>query len=104
MDNPDYEGMTPEEIEDHETFVKFVEVEQSRHQGRERQDKLEALMDETSPAQIAEMLEAICREKAQHLAVNWQDDETATMWERHARVFGNAAIRAHGIGNPYGGA
>jgi hypothetical protein len=45
---------------------------------------LETSVDSFSLAQVLESLAEICREKAQHLADNWQDESTAKLWEKAA--------------------
>lgn len=55
---------------------------------------LEAIIDRVG---IVEMLEAqaeICREKAQHLYLNWQDEKSGKSWERIARKLEAVVDRA----------
>lgn len=69
--------------------------------GRERRDKLEAVLDTCSPADLCEMLAIVAQEKAGHLRTNWQDPDTAKLWERVGKEFDRAAARLLKLGNPY---
>lgn len=51
---------------------------------RERAD-LEALIDRHDLARVIDALAEVCGEKADHLRENWQDNESAEVWES-ARV------------------
>ena len=42
--------------------------------------ELEQFVDRTSLRAVLQMLSAICHEKAEHLAGNWQDDGSARPW------------------------
>lgn len=44
-------------------------------------DALEAMIDRQSLADVLEAIAAICQGKASHLACNWQDEDTAKVWE-----------------------
>lgn len=52
---------------------------------QELEDALEKLVDATSINRVLESLVCVCRGKAIHLAVNWQDASTAKEWERLAQ-------------------
>lgn len=41
-------------------------------------------VDKTSVAETLDVLAAICREKAEHLRANWQDCQSARVWEKAA--------------------
>lgn len=45
---------------------------------------LETSIDSSSLADVLEALAEICREKAQHLQENWQDERAANLWNRAA--------------------
>ncbi len=46
--------------------------------------QLEQLIDKFTLPQIVDQLAVICREKADHLRVNWQDNNAARLWDRNA--------------------
>lgn len=48
---------------------------------------LERLLDEMGAEGVARALAEICREKADHLRTNWQDEEAARGWESDANQF-----------------
>jgi len=48
-------------------------------------DELEDLIDRTSLGRVLNQLIDICDGKAEHLAVNWQDDVAARRWSKAAR-------------------
>lgn len=48
-------------------------------------EALEALVDRMGLKGTVELLAIICGEKAQHIAVNWQDVKTAKTWAADAR-------------------
>lgn len=45
-------------------------------------DALETLIDAYSLSEVLHALECICFDKAEHLRSNWQDADTARVWER----------------------
>lgn len=45
---------------------------------------LEGLIDRNGLSGTLADLVAVCYEKAEHLRANWQDEEAAKAWERHA--------------------
>ena len=49
---------------------------------------LEELIDEESLRNVLDGLEAICHGKAEHLASNWQDANTAKLWEKAGKLMG----------------
>jgi len=51
---------------------------------REHWDELELMVDRYSVAELVAALAKVCREKAEHIRVNWQDDDTARPWDRNA--------------------
>jgi hypothetical protein len=46
--------------------------------------ELELMVDKHSLGGVLQMLAEICNEKASHLESNWQDRETAKVWQRDA--------------------
>ena len=46
--------------------------------------RLEAEVDRTSVSQVVQTLADVCREKAQHIRENWQDEGLAKVWDRVA--------------------
>ena len=62
---------------------------------QEQTDALEALIDRTDLNQVLDALSAICREKAEHLRVNWQDQQSARVWREAARKIGHVVDYAH---------
>lgn len=54
---------------------------------------LEAMIDRHGLYTIVSMLSDICSDKAQHIRTNWQDDSTATQWEKAMAIVDRAAGR-----------
>ena len=52
--------------------------------GNEKMRELEAMVDATSLAVVLGALFVICREKADHVRANWQDESLAKSWDRAA--------------------
>ncbi len=50
--------------------------------GSEAMEQLEAMVDAVGPRNVAYAVARICALKAEHLESNWQDRETAKVWER----------------------
>ncbi len=48
-------------------------------------EELESLIDSSSLLDVLTALELVCREKADHIRVNWQDRATARPWDRAAK-------------------
>jgi dTDP-4-dehydrorhamnose reductase len=69
--------------------------------GQEFRDKLEALLDQTSPDLLIEALAVIATDKALHVRAAWQDEATAKLWEKIARSLDREANRLLKYGNPY---
>ena len=53
---------------------------------------LETSIDSFSLADVLEAIAEICREKAQHLSENWQDERTARLWEHAANRVERCAV------------
>ena len=62
-------------------------------------ETLESMMDRSSVRDMLEALSQITYEKAQHIAENWQDKNTATVWERVAHILDSATckVAAHAL-------
>jgi len=61
---------------------------------------LEQLLDKESVQAVCEDLAHVCREKADHVATNWQDKELAKLWEQSAMRFDDMAEWARATGHP----
>lgn len=46
--------------------------------------RLEAEVDTTTLAQVVSTLADVCREKADHIRHNWQDEKLAKVWDMAA--------------------
>lgn len=55
------------------------------------QRELEALVDSSSLESVLNHLVGICNLKAEHLRENWQDESTAILWDRSARMIEKTA-------------
>lgn len=44
-------------------------------------DTLEAMIDRTSLTAVLEGLFDVCGDKAEHIRANWQDEQTAKVWD-----------------------
>jgi len=51
------------------------------------QERLEGMIDRHGLYRVADMLTQICQDKADHLATNWQDGETARRWQQASVLF-----------------
>jgi hypothetical protein len=47
--------------------------------------ELETLVDKHGLDQTIELLSEVCHEKAEHIVTNWQDVESASVWESRGR-------------------
>ncbi len=54
-------------------------------------DQLEALLDKTTISALLDDLNQICIEKAEHVRINWQDNQLADGWDEYADAL-SAAI------------
>lgn len=52
--------------------------------------QIESLIDANSLLDVLVALECICAEKAEHIAVNWQDAHTARPWREASTIIGTA--------------
>ena len=59
--------------------------------------KLEALIDHYGIAQLLIAISEICGEKAEHIAVNWQDTKLAKRWATLEGAVGCAVPKAAGL-------
>lgn len=55
------------------------------------QDEIEQHIDRNSLSGIMDIIATICREKADHLQVNWGNRESAKVWAKAARQIEKAA-------------
>ena len=53
-------------------------------------DLLEAWIDKHGLSEVVATIADLCDEKAQHIRTNWQDEQTASVWESAARHMNNA--------------
>jgi len=53
---------------------------------------LETIIDRSTLHHVVETLADICREKAEHLRANWQDEAAARTWEKAALKLDGAAM------------
>lgn len=56
---------------------------------------LEALVDKHGLANVLSALARICDEKAEHLAVNWQDTASAKVWAEDAEAIECISSKVH---------
>lgn len=56
---------------------------------------LEALVDDGTLAGVLESLDSVCRAKAEHLRVNWQDSRSARTWDKAGVAVGRLSGRVH---------
>lgn len=60
------------------------------------QDELESLVDHAGLQNVLAMLATICGEKAEHVAVNWQDAHAAKVWAKQASAIDAVIIKLWG--------
>jgi hypothetical protein len=53
-------------------------------------EALENIIDRIGLSKALELIEGICRDKADHVRSNWQDDELADTWEQGADALAHA--------------
>lgn len=56
---------------------------------------LETYLDRTTLQDMLLTLAEICRDKAEHVQSNWQDDQLETMWNKHADLIEKTAGRVY---------
>jgi hypothetical protein len=49
---------------------------------QENKDTLESIIDGSTLADVLNAISEICYEKADHIRTNWQDANTAKVWEK----------------------
>lgn len=64
-------------------------------------EQLERVIDEQGLGQTIDAISAICREKAEHLRVNWQDKEQAKLWDRNAKRLESAWAKLEAMSGDY---
>jgi hypothetical protein len=60
------------------------------------QDELERIVDLAGLKNTMTMLATICGDKAEHIAVNWQDSHSAKDWDKMARAIDSAIVKIWG--------
>jgi len=55
--------------------------EQAMHARNATLNELETVIDRTSLSNVLDLLADICGDKGEHLRSNWQDENTAKVWE-----------------------
>jgi hypothetical protein len=55
--------------------------------------ELEGIVDRAGLRNVLFALEQICFAKAEHLEEAWQDERTATLWNRYGRLCGTVASK-----------
>ena len=53
----------------------------------ERLDLIEEIIDEKDLPELVALIAEVCSLKADHIRENWQDDETANVWDGWAAGF-----------------
>jgi hypothetical protein len=61
-------------------------------------ETLEAIVDSMGLEQTVRALGEICGEKAEHIAVNWQDANTAKPWAKAGALIDVLAIKLKNLG------
>lgn len=61
----------------------------------ELNDALEALIDKHGLTQVLVAIAEVCDAKAEHLAVNWQDADSARYWTQDAGWIGKLAAKVN---------
>ena len=54
---------------------------------------IEGFIDTHGLAALLDTIEEVCNLKAEHLRTNWQDEDSATEWEKHAEYINVANHR-----------
>lgn len=57
-------------------------------EGSEAMLALEAMIDKVGTRNVAYAMARLCQLKAEHLESNWQDRETARIWDKCANAWG----------------
>lgn len=52
-------------------------------------EQIEAIIDESSLPALMIVIEDVCHDKAEHIRSNWQDEQTASVWDCFARAIHN---------------
>jgi|SoimicMinimDraft_4_1059732.scaffolds.fasta_scaffold00004_19 hypothetical protein len=61
-------------------------------------ETLEAIVDSMGLELTVHALGQICADKAEHIAVNWQDTNTAKPWAKAGALIDVLAIKIKGLG------
>ena len=65
---------------------------------QEYQDAVEAMVDKGGIRGLLAALEAVCHEKAEHLASAWQDEAGQRAWRKVAKTVEKANMQATDLG------
>jgi len=52
-------------------------------------EQVEKLIDDSSLPELMIVVMDVCRDKAEHIRVNWQDEHSATVWDSFANAIDN---------------
>lgn len=52
-------------------------------------EQIEQIIDSSSVPALMIVIEDVCHGKAEHIRTNWQDEQSAAVWERFARAIHN---------------
>ena len=63
----------------------------------EHMDQLEAMVDATSFIEMVEMLANVAGEKAEHLRENWQDENSAEVYDNVEGLLIEALVKLHKV-------
>jgi hypothetical protein len=61
---------------------------------KQRNDTLEAIIDQYGLQNTLDAIGTIAREKAEHARTNWQDSHLARQWDKAANTLDTTAARA----------
>jgi hypothetical protein len=61
---------------------------------------LEAIVDRQGLHSVVELLAIVCGEKAEHIAVNWQDAGLAKQWDKAGQLFDTLAPKIDALKLP----
>lgn len=60
-------------------------------------ETIEQLIDQSSLLDVLTAIECICGEKAAHLRANWQDRQSAKVWDKASNLVGETARRVDSL-------
>jgi hypothetical protein len=56
-------------------------------------EAIEATVDKHGLIHVVTALELMCQEKAEHLRANWQDEQSAKVWDKAAKAIYAAVLK-----------